>query len=123
MEVEYDLTEEDLVAFLRYIRAHPATPGGGVLKRVVPWPWILILLLLGGVTVYFGVDYVGSILAGPVGYLLSFGFGWVGSALFVRLWASPRRVVRQVLKDEPLTFQDLRFTLSPHGVTQSSFFG
>jgi hypothetical protein len=123
MEVEYDQTEEDLVAFLRYMRANPATPGGRVLKRFVPWPWIALLLLLGGVKAYFGLDFLGNLFAGPVGYLLVFGFGWIGSSWFVRFWTSPRKVVRNVLKDEPLAYQDLRFALNPLGVTQTSFFG
>jgi hypothetical protein len=122
MEIEYDLTEEDLVAFLRYMRAHPSTPGGGVQKRSNPWLLILFLLLLGGAAVIAYVNTPG-ILGGPGGYFLSFALGCVVTLFFIRSKASPRAFVRQALKDEPLAFQDLRFTLSPQGVTQSSFFG
>jgi hypothetical protein len=112
MEVEFELTQQDVAAFHRYHAAHPVALVAPRTGRYGSWVGILIVVFFVSLLLNSFEGFRDGFLYGLVGAFLAIG----ALFLYLRKKSNPEALAKRALEEDPLRYKRTRLALIPEGL-------
>ncbi len=125
MEVEYELTTEDLTAFQRYHQKHPLVPAKRGLESILIWVAVLfVVIAFFALRSFLDLPLLDELTDSVPAVLAGVGLGAAGIILYVRfIQPNLTRKALQEGRNAEKTLAPRRTTIDPHSIRTTTTFG